>query len=97
MQSEAKYTMSKLNFVDLAGSERLGKTKVFQHVLLNCSLALVAPLFKLPNSNTRYLFALFEVPLSKLKLKLTPFDIAHHSKGLPFQVRLTVSTNYSCV
>ena len=28
----------------------------------------------------------------KLKLKLTPFDIAHHSKGNPFQVRLTVST-----
>ena len=30
----------------------------------------------------------------KLKLKLTPFDIAHHSKGNPFQVRLTVSTDY---
>ena len=28
----------------------------------------------------------------KLKLKLTPFDIAHHSKGNPFQVCLTVST-----
>ncbi|CAH1788426.1 unnamed protein product [Owenia fusiformis] len=27
VQSEAKYTTSKLNFVDLAGSERLGKTK----------------------------------------------------------------------
>ena len=28
----------------------------------------------------------------KLKLKLTPFDIVHHSKGNPFQVQLTVST-----
>ncbi len=28
VQSEAKYTTSKLNFVDLAGSERLSKTKV---------------------------------------------------------------------
>ena len=28
----------------------------------------------------------------KLTLKLTPFGIAHHSKGLPFQVCLTVST-----
>ena len=28
----------------------------------------------------------------KLKLKLTPFDIVHHSKGNPFQVHLTVST-----
>ena len=28
----------------------------------------------------------------KLKLKLTTFDIAHHSKGNPFQVCLTVST-----
>ena len=30
----------------------------------------------------------------KLKLKLTPFSIAHHSKGNPFQVCLTVSTCY---
>ena len=29
---------------------------------------------------------------NKLKLKLTPFGIAHHSKGNPFQVCLTVST-----
>ena len=29
VKSEAKYTMSKLNFVDLAGSERLSKTKVW--------------------------------------------------------------------
>ena len=28
----------------------------------------------------------------KLKLKLTPFDIVHHSKGNPFQVCLTVNT-----
>ena len=28
----------------------------------------------------------------KLKLKPTPFGIVHHSKGLPFQVHLTVST-----
>lgn len=28
MESNAKYTLSKLNFVDLAGSERLGKTQV---------------------------------------------------------------------
>ena len=27
-QSNAKYTVSKINFVDLAGSERLSKTKV---------------------------------------------------------------------
>lgn len=28
VQSNARYTVSKLNFVDLAGSERLGKTRV---------------------------------------------------------------------
>ena len=28
VESDAKYTNSKLNFVDLAGSERLGKTQV---------------------------------------------------------------------
>ena len=28
VQSDARYTLSKLNFVDLAGSERLGKTAV---------------------------------------------------------------------
>ena len=28
----------------------------------------------------------------KLKLKLTPFYIAHHCKGVPFQVHLTIST-----
>ena len=34
--------------------------------------------------------------LFKLKLKLTPFGIAHCSKGNPFQVCLTVSTCYLC-
>ena len=29
---------------------------------------------------------------TNLNLKLTPFDIAHRSKGNPFQVCLTVST-----
>ena len=29
-----------------------------------------------------------------LKLKLTPFGIVHRSKGNPFQVCLTVSTDY---
>ena len=33
-----------------------------------------------------------EILPRKLKLKLTPFGIVHHSKGLPFQVHLTVST-----
>ena len=28
---------------------------------------------------------------NKLKVELTPFGIVHHSKGLPFQVHLTVS------
>ena len=36
----------------------------------------------------------FHAYLIKLKLKPTPFGIAHRSKGNPFQVHLTVSTDY---
>lgn len=85
VNTDAKYTVSKLNFVDLAGSERLGKTNVSKclyiilyHVAMSYgtrSLKTIKFLLFTANCNAKYLNILSDVISKQKIIKLIIFFI----------------------